>query len=393
MNNKAFKTDKTIGNRFVLLCLFFFAYASLASDTLNAVALYVAIPVAFGICFFQSRCLFTNKYYLYLVILFVWEIFSSIWSFDIKLTINELHRMLGVILLCYIISIQTRHTSNVIGLYCVYFFLYINAWIYASSHDLIVVDFSGIERLNDLKLNANILAVYTTYSTFAAFIIAEITKSKIWETVFRIVFFLMIPLSFFVALTTASRQVLVIQIPLIFLLLWRRYFVNGVKYKSLYLILFFLISIILFSTIKEVYDNSFLALRSESKVSDDVRMTLLKDAINVGVEKFPLGVGAGNFIMFSKTKNFSHNSFAELFANTGMIGLLIYATLLIKFLKQQWKRFRQTKDNMFIYFFIFGIIFSAFQVFYVFYIDIWLMSFFILVAIHSDSYYKTYLIR
>ena len=63
-------------------------------------------------------------------------------------------------------------------------------------------------------------------------------------------------------------------------------------------------------------------------------------------------------------------------------------TLLLKFLVVQWKRYRRYKDNMFLVFLVFGLMYAVDCMFYVFYTQPWLMAFFFLVAIHGENYYE-----
>ena len=106
------------------------------------------------------------------------------------------------------------------------------------------------------------------------------------------------------------------------------------------------------------------------------------------MEHFPLGVGANNYIIYSYNKHFSHNTYVELLANEGFVGLFLYLYLLLGYMKRQYKRYKRSKDKMFLSFMIFGIFYMVDGFFYAFYSQIWLISFFILVATHSETYYK-----
>ena len=58
-------------------------------------------------------------------------------------------------------------------------------------------------------------------------------------------------------------------------------------------------------------------------------------------------------------------------------------------MKVQIRRYKKFKDKYFLVFGFFGLFYIIDGFFYVFYAQIWLISFFILVATHSDTYYKT----
>ena len=277
-------------------------------------------------------------------------------------------------------------------LYLTFVVLYICAWLYAQNH--IIVEVTGAfegeaARMNDAKLNANTMAYYTFFISFILFIFGEIIENPFLKKICRIVFFGVIPLSFIVALLTASRQVLVIQIPLVSFMLYYRYW-KKVKWKyrltavAVLVVSCFAVSGLFSST----YENSYLAVRSEKKLSEDARYVLLERAIKVGFENFPLGAGAGNFRAYGG--NISHCSIAELWANQGVVGVALFLWLVCSFLKKQWRNYNITKNRIYYLFLGFGVFFIVDNFFYVFYTDLWLISFFVLVATHSETLSQEY---
>lgn len=387
MSQKSF----TLQDILIIVCLIFAAFASLASDSTNSIALYFAIPMAFIVSFLKNKGLRTNKYNGYLMIMYVWVALSSLWATNSSGATQELHQILGVVLLCYIMAANAKSKNMIMWLYLVFVALYLGAWNYAATHMLVDIDISSdMERMNDEKLNANTMAYYTFFITYIIFIFGEMAESPRIRKILRYTFFLTIPMSFYVALVTASRQVLVMQVPLIIYFLYSRYFTktkNNVKVVFVLAIILGYFALNNFVT--NIYESSFLKQRSETALLEDSRWLLAKDAFEVGCQHWLTGVGAGNYVYYSYNKHFSHNTFLELFANTGIIGVSIYIYVLFVFLRKQWKQYRDTKDKMFLTFFIFGVAFFFDQFFYVYYTDLWLMSFFVLVATHSESYYQS----
>ena len=356
----------------------------------NRLALYVALPLALILSLRVSTIgNWVYRSYSGLFIgLYVWIGITSLYAEYPEEASQQMHEILGVLLLMFVIFKQTTSNSKLIWLYSVYFFFYIGMWYYAKTNILNTIVF-GMQRVDDDQLNANTIAYYTFYVTFAAFIISEIIERKHLKQIFRVLFILTIPLSFFVAIATASRQVLIVQIPLLALLLYIRYIKSAsTKIRFLFLTGFIVVLGFSLGYIIETYENSYLFQRTQDEsIEDDPRTHLLRDAFQVGMDHFFTGVGAGNYVRYSYSRHFSHCTYTELFANTGILGFILYATIVLRFVKKQFSRFITFKDDMFLIFGVFGLIFILDNFFYVFYNSIWLMGFFVLVISHSELYY------
>lgn len=381
---------KSIKDFIIIACLFFAAAVSINSDALNTIALYVAIPFAFVLSYLSVGKISPNKYEAILISIFIWDCLSSLWAEYSTSVSRELHRILGAFLLTYIMAANAKSINMCKYLYLTFFVLYLGAWYYSYTNSLIAVEMtSDADRLNDDKLNANTMAYYTFYITTGAYLLSDLIRTTKWKSIYKLIFLAMLPISFFVAIVTASRQVLIIQIPLMAFLIYERYLKEAnLRTKIVFLLSAIIVIVLVMPKVIEIYDNSYLAIRSKKELEQDSRWFLMWDAIKVGYDHFPLGVGAGNYINYSFNRHFSHCSYAELFANNGIVGLYLYCYLLFSFLKTQWKRYRETVDRKFVVFFVFGVIYAIDQLFYVFYIDLWLIGFFVLVVTHSDAYYN-----
>lgn len=371
-----------------IACLFFAAFASLYSPAANTVGLYLAIPLACTIATLFNKGFHTNIYEKLLYGLFVWDCIAYLWADNKELAITELHMILGAFLLVYCISIFARKLRLIPYLYFVYVLLYLSAWNYAI-HNIFTMMVDDSDRLNDEVLNANTMAYYTFYVSYLLFMLWQISKNKWMKRTWLFLFWIMIPASFGVSLLTASRQVMIIQVPLYSLIIYQRYFKGSSMRKKMYFSLVALtVMVSLSGKIINTYDNSFLKERAEKNVADDSRMELVRDATKVALKNMPLGVGSANYQGVSSRKQISHNSYLEAFVNMGIIGLILYAALMISFTIRQWKRYKRYDDKMYFYFFTFGLIYVLDGVFFVFYNAIWLISFFMLVAAHSETYYS-----
>lgn len=371
-----------------IACLFFAAFVSLYSPAANTVGLYLAIPLACMIATLFNKGFHTNIYEKLLYGLFVWDCIAYLWADNKELASTELHMILGAFLFVYCISIFARKLRLIPYLYFVYVLSYLSAWNYAI-HNIFTMMVDDSDRLNDEVLNANTMAYYTFYVSYLLFMLWQISKNKWMKRTWLFLFWIMIPASFGVSLLTASRQVMIIQVPLYSLLIYQRYFKGSSMRKKMYFSLVALtVMVSLSGKIINTYDNSFLKERAEKNVADDSRMELVRDATKVALKNMPLGVGSANYQGVSSRRQISHNSYLEAFVNMGIIGLILYAALMMSFTIRQWKRYKRYDDKMYFYFFTFGLIYVLDGVFFVFYNAIWLISFFMLVAAHSETYYS-----
>ena len=373
-------------------CIVFASYVAL-DEQLNSYALFMAIPVAFCICFLSYDTLSNNKSLKILLTLYIWLAFCSLFSLNSTAANAELQKVLGCFILSYTVASLAQKRVNIPWLYILYCLLLIFAWRYANEHIIDDIIF-GEDRLNDDILNANHLAYYTFYVTISVYILGDIIKTSVIRRIFRILFWGTLVLSFYTAIFTASRQVMMIQIPLFFSLMVIRYLMNtdySLWLRSVIILFGIIASIYLYNDQgASIYDNSLLQERSSTKVEDDDRARIAEEAIELAKEHPIVGYGPGNAMYNISTKHFTHNTFLELLVNSGIIGMAIFVWLIISFLKTQYQRWRETKDRLFFFFLIFGVFWTIDQVFYVFYADLWLISFFILISAHSDIYYKDY---
>lgn len=375
---------------FCIILLYFAASVSL-NDSLNSFALYGAIPLSFILSFNVGNSIKSNSYVKCLLYLILWIAFTYIGATYIQEANNQMKNLLGVFIFSVTLANLSKEKRYLPWLYGIFIILFIQALIYANNHILIEGFDTTKDRLNDDKLNANTVAYYTFFVTFALYELGNsfLIKKNFVVRIFRIAFIAMYIISFMVALLTASRQVLIIQLPLLALLTYIRYIKGtSVKRKIMFVLIASSICIASMNKIADAYDNSFLKVRSEQDAKDDVRGVLMQDAIKVGFEHPIMGVGPGNYVRYSFNKHFSHCTYTELFANTGVVGFIIYVILLLMYIKNQWHRMRAYRDKAYWVFFICGLIYLFDNFFYVFYVDLWLIGFFILLASHSDTYYN-----
>lgn len=372
----------TLSEKIIYFLISLWAILSLYSWA-NNICLYVFLPLSFVLVLSQNRDIYeTNRFLKLLFVLYFWFLISSFFSVDVNESFLQVKRTVATFLLCTVFA-SIGKKRPVVG-YVIYLLFFIALLYYAYFNILSIIDVSE-ERMQDDNVNANMFAYYTSFTTFALFILSYCSTNK--KRLFNVLFLGMIPLSFIVALLTGSRQTLLVQIPLIASLLGVKYVRNGKGVLVLSLII--LVAILLFFSFGEgMYEHSTLAHRNELSVGDDERTFLIKDAFRVGFNNIVLGVGPGCYKLVNPTHHYAHCAYAELIACSGLPALAIYVSMLIIFIKTQIKRYYASKNRLFLSFALFGVIFSFQNLFYAFYLLPWLMSFFVLVSSHSNSIFK-----
>ena len=370
----------TLSEKIIYFLISLWAILSLYSWA-NNICLYVFLPLSFVLVLSQNRDIYeTNRFLKLLFVLYFWFLISSFFSVDVNESFLQVKRTVATFLLCTVFA-SIGEKRPVVG-YVIYLLFFIALLYYAYFNILSIIDVSE-ERMQDDNVNANMFAYYTSFTTFALFILSYCSTNK--KRLFNVLFLGMIPLSFIVALLTGSRQTLLVQIPLIASLLGVKYVRNGKGVFSLII----LVAILLFFSFGEgMYEHSTLAHRNELSVGDDERTFLIKDAFRVGFNNIVLGVGPGCYKLVNPTHHYAHCAYAELIACSGLPALAIYVSMLIIFIKTQIKRYYASKNRLFLSFALFGVIFSFQNLFYAFYLLPWLMSFFVLVSSHSNSIFK-----
>lgn len=372
----------TLSEKIIYFLISLWAILSLYSWA-NNICLYVFLPLSFVLVLSQNRDIYeTNRFLKLLFVLYFWFLISSFFSVDVNESFQAVKRTVATFLLCTVFA-SIGEKRPVVG-YVIYLLFFIALLYYAYFNILSIIDVSE-ERMQDDNVNANMFAYYTSFTTFALFILSYCSTNK--KRLFNVLFLGMIPLSFIVALLTGSRQTLLVQIPLIASLLGVKYVRNGKGVLVFSLII--LVAILLFFSFGEgMYEHSTLAHRNELPVGDDERTFLIKDAFRVGFNNIVLGVGPGCYKLVNPTHHYAHCAYAELIACSGLPALAIYVSMLIIFIKTQIKRYYASKNRLFLSFALFGVIFSFQNLFYAFYLLPWLMSFFVLVSSHSNSIFK-----
>lgn len=389
MISLAIKGPKLKFWEFFALFTLYFSHISYFNPALYQISLWILAPISFLLCFLYTNSIANDKYLRIVFILFCWCSFTAPLALDFNIASAEIRRIWGVFIYCYIMAAISKNEKTALWGFGAYIILLINCFIYAHNNILETMVASN-SRLNDEALNANFFGYQFVSVTFTIFLYGEKLKGNI-GFFFRILFFVLIPLSFYIAILTASRQILLLQIPYFAYLIYKRYLIG--KGNVLYFII--IIAAVIFAYFKwgeDYYENSYLKTRAETNIGEDSRSRLLKIAVKTGMEHPFWGVGPGCFrfsnLEENPEKGFSHCSYTELFANNGLIAIGLYLYLLFLFLLNSYRATKHKIKGAYM-FLIYGIIYFVDNFLYVFYLDPTLLSFFIGVASYSKGYFNS----
>ena len=389
------KTNTISINLLLVLLLVLGVTFGAFNNTVNYIFLYLIMPIVFIYCFFTSQNTFKNYYVKVFLILVIWSCISTvIKSENFDYSYNVLTSMIMTLMFCFsMIALAKKNERNITLFYLLILSFYIVNWYYAIFHfDLLSANISLVvfdeQSLIYEKINANRWGYFTLFLTFATFIYGELAQSNKWRRNYRIIFLMFLLVVFFNALYTGSRQVLILNIPLYFILLFYRYKKTIFSPKIIIRIVVIIIFVIMLGQrIKTTYEISSIKNRFDSTIlKEDARFHLMTKAFNYGIENPIFGIGPGN--MEFRENVISHCSYSEIFAETGIFGLFLYMLIIFGCYLEQIKRYRETQDKVFLYFSIYTLFYALNNFFYVFYSWYLLMSILFLITAHSDLYYE-----
>lgn len=390
-----FKLDnKSIPKSYLISLLGLLIAASVTNyEQLNAIGLYAVIPFSFVVTFFAGRKdLGLNYTHKILLVVYVWILCCVPFAVYADVASKMFSKIAGCVLLTFTISRLCKNEFARVLLLLIPLVYLASAWHYAYNNLFEVISF-GDERLNEEDgLNANVFGYYTFYSIFSVYLMGEFFDgwfARFW----KFLLFLAGPLVFFTAMYTCSRQVLLISFPFWIVLLMLRYF-KFTKKSVFYTILIAVVAVHLFNSYgSAIYEDSLLQKRNEQSLVDDERAEIIEDCLELGYANPLHGVGPLNAKLFTRSHRMAHNSFLELFADTGFLGMFLFVCFVLSFLVTHGMRYYLSRDKSFITMIIFGLFWLAYQFFYVFYDNMWLIMYFILVSLISDYYYDDWNIK
>lgn len=382
---KALSTKIGKADYFIIASLTLYALSN-AYPPLETLALWGMLPACGLLVFHKLRTPAPTVYLKLLLALYVWCAFTAIFGIDGYRSLASLKTMAGTYMFCYILHYMSLRYKTFYCVGLIYILFLAGCCYYAQTHILAFHhDVGQTERLDGEGLNANIFGYYTFIVTFIVYLFGDITRTPWLRRMWRLLYILLIPFSFYVAYLTASRQVLLMQVPYFsFSLLYRYLLRAGAAAKLLFIGACLAFCLKGIPYIIDAFEDSLLMKRSEVEVGEDSRADLARQAIQVGMDNLALGVGPNNFMITPGVGGFAHNTYLELFADSGLVGMLLFVWLLGLFIVRvgrQWVRRRNPIDFALL---LFALFYVLDNVFYVFHTSPWLMGIFLF----ATSFYQ-----
>lgn len=384
--NRWHPSNFTVYLIFFLLC--FIPTNIFFIDGIDSLVLLVVTPLLLLFAISKYSYYLKNKEIRLYFIWFLWVCLTCLTALVPSYSFNLLKTIAGGMMMSLIYYLFSHERKLVPFLYAVYIVILL-AEIYYASHTFVGLDLGIDTRANDEKLNANSLAYMTFYSICGIYLLGDLIRNNRISQACRIAFFAMVFVAVYVAFITASRQVLPTALTVWLLLFCQRYAKRLNAGKVIFIAIIAIVGFYLYSHMFEsMYSGSLLAARTEHTDQTDTRFLIILEALDISKTHLLFGIGPGNFVHVSQLGIFSHNSYAEILVSSGIMGLILYLTIVVQFIKNQLKRYRITNDSVFFTFFLIGFIWAVYNLLYVFYVGVYLIPFLFLLMGHSDAIYK-----
>ena len=328
-------------------------------------SLYVAIPIVILYAFFTRWSIIRNsKYWEPYILLFIWMFISCIVSEYSAESLRIMIPTTATFFLSFATYALAKIGSNSKMLFLAFVVLYGSLMYSTFTGDNFTTDFNYAnesERRGNTVLNSNQYAYFSLFAIMAVRLI--LGERKNFRPILRLLIYIVLIVSAcYTALMTASRQVLLLEIPLLAYFIYYDYIKGHNRYKGMSLLMIIVLLAVGIPYFVSIYDNSYLAIRAETELDEDARDYLMKRAIDVGVEQPLFGIGLG------ADESFSHCTYTHLFSRCGIVALLGYFLILYRALKEQWQSYKLTKDDHYLLYLV-CILFYIVANFFYSYID------------------------
>ena len=350
-------------------------------------SLYVAIPILIVVAFFRwGKNIFNSRYWWLFFLLIVWMLLSALVNDHRSTSFQRMIPVLASFLLSfsvYAIALKGDNAKVLYLSYCVFFFvlMYLSITKTGFIQDF---DYSNErDRESHTLMDANEYAYYSFFLVISFRMFLECLNKSISKALLFIIYIILLVITVYVALLTAARQVMYLNIPLIFLFIYHDFVRGGnVGNKLLFFIAAIVVIAVGLPVFDKYYNNSFLATRSEVSFAEDTRSRMMENAMKIAIEHPLFGVGLGADITFS------HNTYTHLASRCGLPALFLYVIILLRFIFTQFKRWKRAKDSTYFLYLVCGFFYLVGNFLYNYIDGPFMMAILFVLIGDSERYHK-----
>lgn len=301
--------------------------------------LYISILLVFFLLYyFITRRKNLSLFTLWNVIFIFWCASSYVWSYNSGQTLIEVRILIEIAIISNLIIVFIDKKGKVEFFYKVFIISGL-IFIIRLLYEFPLASWFT-QRLGSEEFNANTIGLYLTISAICSLHLAQKKNKALY-----ILYFLF---SFVVFLTGSRKSFLMLVFGSAILI----YFNQGrnVSRKILAVIMGIILIIIgyfMVFNIPFLYDilgnriESFLSVffgESNIDYSTETRFNLIDIGISLFLNKPFLGHGIGSYSILSGYYVYSHNNYIELLVGVGLIGTVIYYSMIIYIIVKLYKR-------------------------------------------------------
>lgn len=375
----------------VIILFFFIATAlSLIIDDFGKISTNFVIPTLFIILALSKnqhfRYLFFNNYLKYFFIVLIISLLSSFYAESLSHAIETNKRFFicsigSLILFAYAIQSKTNLNTCYLALFIssLFFLIYVFQHINFSEFTLTVPEYLSNERgLYD----RNTIGYYSFICIFSISMFEHSLKYKKLLYIFKLIIFSYIVIVIF---SSGSRGGFITILLYIYAMMFIGYKRNNILKIAVYSIPLIIILNIWF--LSNIWLSSVMFDRFNDQYLDAPRILHLIEGTKVAISNPILGVGAGNYAIYS-FKNitggggFSHNTVIELIANYGFITAFIFTIFFYNNIKTLIHIYKSTKSLISLHLIISLFSLIVYSNFYVLYLTLEFTSVAFLICAH-----------
>ncbi len=372
----------------VLPIVLFIIAAIIWRTRFYVLCLYTLLPIVIVYSFRKYKSeIFYSKYWKPYLFLLIWMFLSSLLSDNSLASLKIMISVTATFFLSFSVLALSQRGKNSFFLSFAFICLFIAILYSTLTSESYINSFdyaNEAERRANTDLNSNQYAYFSLFTIMAVRLM--LGRISIYKPLLGLFIYLILAgLSFFVALLTASRQVLLLEIPLIIYFVIFDFSTKENKTNRVFLFLFIFVAAFFFlPKITSLYDSSYLAVRSGEDIEEDARSYLLLMGLHQGLDNPMFGLGFGANVLFS------HCTYTHLLARCGAPAFITYIYMVYISIKEQYQRYKTTHDKYFRLYFFMLVFFAVANFFYSYINQPFMQTIMFLIIGESDKLYSKY---